>query len=107
MSHNTMGLTAHGTWKFKTPMSEGIHHAMNPDPYKGLFGGKHCRDSPVQALRDCSCQPGACMAAGAYMEQFEEVVKYSLPKGIFILSSYLLCKMSRTVRYFRLLIFNI
>ena len=82
MSHNTMGLTAHGTWKFKTPMSEGIHHAMNPDPYKGLFGGKHCRDSPVQVMRDCSCQPGSCMAAGAYMEQFEEVVKYSLPKGI-------------------------
>merc|ERR1719367_1661766 len=81
MSHNTMGLTAHGTWKFKTPMSEGIHHAMNPDPYKGLFGGKHCRDSPVQVMRDCSCQPGSCMAAGAYMEQFEEVVKYSLPKG--------------------------
>ena len=82
MSHNTMGLTAHGTWKFKTPMSEGIHHAMNPDPYKGLFGGKHCRDSPVQVMRDCSCQPGSCMAAGAYMEQFDEVVKYSLPKGI-------------------------
>ena len=80
-----MGLTAHGTWKFKTPMSEGIHHAMNPDPYRGLFGGKFCRDSPVQVSRDCSCQPGNCMAAGAYMEQFEEVVKYSLPKGFLML----------------------
>ena len=83
MSHNTMGLTAHGTWKFKTPMSEGIHHIMNPDPYKGLFGGKHCRDSPIQADRHCECQEGHCSATGAYMDQYEEVVKYSLPKGSF------------------------
>ena len=83
MSHNTMGLTAHGTWKFKTPMSEGIHHMMNPDPYKGLFGGKHCRDSPIQVTRNCDCQEGTCNAVGDYMNQFEEVVKYSLPKGNF------------------------
>ena len=65
-----MGLTAHGTWKFKTPMSEGIHHVMNPDPYKGLFGGKNCRDSPIQVLRDCDCGAGQCNAtAGALLSQ--------------------------------------
>ncbi|MEM0965993.1 MAG: aminotransferase class III-fold pyridoxal phosphate-dependent enzyme [Verrucomicrobiota bacterium] len=38
-SHSTMGLTAHGTWKFNTPQGFGIHHALNPDPYRGPFAG--------------------------------------------------------------------
>jgi alanine-glyoxylate transaminase / (R)-3-amino-2-methylpropionate-pyruvate transaminase len=32
-----MGLTAHSTWKFNTPHSFGVHHAMTPDPYRGLW----------------------------------------------------------------------
>ena len=54
---------------------------MNPDPYKGLFGGAHCRDSPVQAQRPCQCQVGECAAGPAYLDQMDEVFKYSLPKG--------------------------
>ena len=54
---------------------------MNPDPYKGLFGGAHCRDSPVQTLRPCICAAGTCSASEAYLEQFDETFKYSLPKG--------------------------
>ncbi|MEM9079249.1 MAG: aminotransferase class III-fold pyridoxal phosphate-dependent enzyme [Verrucomicrobiota bacterium] len=38
-SHSTMGLTAHGTWKYNTPQGFGIHHALNPDPYRGPFAG--------------------------------------------------------------------
>src|SRR5947207_667741 len=34
----TMGLTAHRTWKFNVPQSFGSHHAMTPDPYRGLWG---------------------------------------------------------------------
>src|SRR2546423_8095887 len=34
----TMGLTAHRTWKFNVPHSFGVHHAMAPDPYRGLRG---------------------------------------------------------------------
>jgi alanine-glyoxylate transaminase/(R)-3-amino-2-methylpropionate-pyruvate transaminase len=34
----TMGLTAHRTWKFNVPHSFGIHHAMTPDSYRGLWG---------------------------------------------------------------------
>ena len=33
-----MGLTAHSTWKFNTPHSFGVHHAVTPDPYRGLWG---------------------------------------------------------------------
>ena len=82
MSHVTMGITAHSTWKYNTPMGHGVTHVMNPDPYVGLFGGSACRDSPVQVSgRDCACGTGPCQAAGQYMGQFEEAVKYTLPKG--------------------------
>ena len=35
MSAATMGLTAHATWKFPQPQGFGVHHALNPDPYRG------------------------------------------------------------------------
>uniref|UniRef100_A0A672MPU0 Alanine--glyoxylate aminotransferase 2, mitochondrial n=1 Tax=Sinocyclocheilus grahami TaxID=75366 RepID=A0A672MPU0_SINGR len=31
---------------------------MCPDVFRGLWGGSHCRDSPVQTIRECSCSPG-------------------------------------------------
>jgi alanine-glyoxylate transaminase/(R)-3-amino-2-methylpropionate-pyruvate transaminase len=34
----TMGVTAHGTWKFNVPHSFGVHHAVVPDPYRGPYG---------------------------------------------------------------------
>jgi alanine-glyoxylate transaminase / (R)-3-amino-2-methylpropionate-pyruvate transaminase len=33
-----MGLTAHHTWKFNIPHSFGVHHAITPDPYRGVWG---------------------------------------------------------------------
>ena len=33
-----MGLTAHSNWKFNTPHSFGVHHAVAPYPYRGHFG---------------------------------------------------------------------
>ena len=77
----TNGITAHGNWKYSFANSFGCHHVMNPDPYKGLFGGKACRDSPVQALRSCECADGQCAAGPAYLNQMDEVFKYTLPKG--------------------------
>ena len=47
MSPYTMGLTAHSTWKFAVPTGMGIHHVMNPDVYRGLWGHQGCRDCPV------------------------------------------------------------
>jgi alanine-glyoxylate transaminase / (R)-3-amino-2-methylpropionate-pyruvate transaminase len=32
-----MAVTAHSTWKFNTPHSFGVHHAMAPYPYRGPF----------------------------------------------------------------------
>lgn len=53
---------------------------MNPDVYRGLWGGSKCRDSPVQADRSCDCEEH-CAAADHYYNQLEEVFKYSLPRG--------------------------
>lgn len=48
----TMGATAQCGWKFNVIQS-GIHHALNPDPYRGIFGSdgeKYARD--VQDIID-------------------------------------------------------
>jgi alanine-glyoxylate transaminase/(R)-3-amino-2-methylpropionate-pyruvate transaminase len=55
--------------------------AMNPDVYQGLWGGSHCRDSPVQTNRQCDCKPNECHACDMYYCQLEEVFKYSVPTG--------------------------
>ncbi|KAK7387498.1 hypothetical protein VNO78_28350 [Psophocarpus tetragonolobus] len=36
-SSSTIGLTAMSTWKYPIPEGE-VHHVMNPDPYRGIFG---------------------------------------------------------------------
>ncbi|XP_065090904.1 alanine--glyoxylate aminotransferase 2, mitochondrial isoform X1 [Ochlerotatus camptorhynchus] len=78
----TMGLTAHSTWRYPLAgASNGIVHAMNPDPYTGIWGGKNCRDSPVQTTRHCDCPADQCLASGRYYEQLEQIFKYSLPRG--------------------------
>jgi alanine-glyoxylate transaminase / (R)-3-amino-2-methylpropionate-pyruvate transaminase len=33
-----MGVTGHSTWKFNTPPSCGVHHAIAPYPYRGPYG---------------------------------------------------------------------
>ena len=35
----------------------------------------------MQTLRSCDCPEGHCTASEAYLDQFDEVFKYSLPKG--------------------------
>ncbi|RZF36776.1 hypothetical protein LSTR_LSTR005089 [Laodelphax striatellus] len=81
MSPYVMGVTALSTWRFNFPVMHGFHHTMNPDVYKGLWGGKLCRDSPSQTTRDCNCLGGKCQASDNYYNQLEEIFKYSLPRG--------------------------
>jgi len=81
MSALLMGLTALGNWRFNLPINSGLHHAMNPDPYRGPWGGKNCRDSPVQVDRQCSCKPNECKAKDEYIKQLEDLVITTLPKN--------------------------
>lgn len=81
MSPYTMGLTAHSTWRYPLPsVNSGIQHVMNPDPYLGIWGGAHCRDSPVQTTRSCSCD-FECKAANEYYKQLRQAFEFSLPRG--------------------------
>lgn len=78
----TAGLTAHSTWKFPFANGFGIHNAANPDPYLGLWGGH--RDSVVQSVRAGESQlleGGECSSAQKYVDQLEEVLTYSIPRG--------------------------
>lgn len=43
MSEGTMGTCGHSTWKQPVPQGFGIHHALNPDPYRGAFGNDGLR----------------------------------------------------------------
>ncbi|XP_059608425.1 alanine--glyoxylate aminotransferase 2, mitochondrial isoform X1 [Phlebotomus argentipes] len=78
----TMGITAHSTWRFPLPgVSNGIIHAMNPDPFLGHWGGKHCRDSLAQTIRDCNCTEKCCEATEKYYHELEQIFRFSLPRG--------------------------
>lgn len=61
----TMGATASSSWKFNVIQS-GIHHALNPDPYRGVFGSdgeKYAKD--VQDLINF----GTCGNVAGFMSE--------------------------------------
>ena len=63
-SPSAMALTSHHTWKYPQQLNSGIHHAMNPDPYRSPFAG-----TPEQI---------ATQAAN----DIRDVVRYSTPGRI-------------------------
>ena len=76
----------------------------NPDPYKGPWGGKACRDSPVQADRSCDCQPGECQACTEYVKEIKDALTFCSPKdkmGGFFAESIQVgkCKMMQNLCY--------
>ncbi|MCX5824659.1 MAG: aminotransferase class III-fold pyridoxal phosphate-dependent enzyme [Deltaproteobacteria bacterium] len=60
-SASTMQLTAHSTWKYNYPHSFGVHHAINPDPYRGPWG----HDDP--------------QAGAKYAAEIKNVIDYATP----------------------------
>lgn len=72
--------------------------AVNPDPFRGRWGGAHCRDSLQQTCRPCDCRPvlecddyssnatvgGAtvdryrCAAEDEYVHELEELFAHSM-----------------------------
>ncbi|MDK2971805.1 MAG: alanine-glyoxylate transaminase / (R)-3-amino-2-methylpropionate-pyruvate transaminase [Candidatus Sumerlaeota bacterium] len=60
----TMGVTSHHTWKFPAQSATGIHHAMNPDPYRSPFSG-----TPEEIATKSA-------------NDIEEIVKFSTPGKI-------------------------
>lgn len=77
---NLHGLTAIASTRYKNlSSSHSVHHVMCPDVFKGIWGGKMCRDSPVQTQRSCDCPRSWCLAADKYYEQLEDLFSYSIP----------------------------
>lgn len=81
-SPGTLGLLAHQNWKYNTPLGFGCHPMVNPDVYKGPWGGANCRDSPVQTNRCCDCAEGQCTASDAYVDQLQDIIDYNCPSKI-------------------------
>lgn len=74
----TMGVTAVGTWKFNLPVGFGVHQTMNPDVYRGIWGGANCRAGSIaQTTRSCDCAEGQCKAADNYVDQLEDCLLHS------------------------------
>jgi alanine-glyoxylate transaminase/(R)-3-amino-2-methylpropionate-pyruvate transaminase len=63
-SPSAMGLTSHHTWKFPVQQNVGVHHAMNPDPYRSPYAGTP-EEIAVQSAED-----------------IREVIRYSTPGKI-------------------------
>ncbi|CAH1778693.1 unnamed protein product, partial [Owenia fusiformis] len=77
----TMGLTAQSIWHYNMPRGFGVHQTMNPDVYRGIWGGANCRDSPVQTQRQCDCGPNECKACDMYIGELKDVLEHTTPKG--------------------------
>ncbi|KAI5637493.1 aminotransferase class-III domain-containing protein [Phthorimaea operculella] len=74
-----LALTASQAYRMPMPVPSGFHHAMLPDPYRGIFGG--CRDSLSQVDGGCSCPDDECYSADKYVHQLEELLGNSVPAG--------------------------
>ncbi|KAK9752994.1 Aminotransferase class-III [Popillia japonica] len=81
MSPQTMGLTSLGAYKYCIPQPPGHHHVMNPDVYRGIWGGANCRDSTVQTTRTCNCSSNFCEASDKYFDQVAIQFDHNIPKG--------------------------
>lgn len=78
----TLGVTAVSAYKPGVPTGFGCHTTMCPDVYRGIWGGSHCRDSPVQTTRTCSCSPDSCEAKDRYIEQLKDTLETSTARRI-------------------------
>ncbi|KTG35570.1 hypothetical protein cypCar_00001777 [Cyprinus carpio] len=81
-SPQATGLTSNADYKYPIPSSMGCHNTMCPDVFRGLWGGSHCRDSPVQTIRECSCSPGHCQANDMYIRELNEMFATTVPSRI-------------------------
>jgi len=79
LTQTLLGATNLSTWKQPTPTGFGIWKTMNADPYRGPWGGSHCRDSPSQTKRKCDCKPNECKAGDQYVDQLQQTLDYDIP----------------------------
>ncbi|XP_045464050.1 alanine--glyoxylate aminotransferase 2, mitochondrial [Harmonia axyridis] len=81
MSYQTMGLTSLAQYKYTVVPPAGIHSVMNPDVFRGPWGGSNCRDSVSQTSRECSCQLDQCEACDKYISVLKNEFQSVVPSG--------------------------
>ncbi|XP_030598696.1 alanine--glyoxylate aminotransferase 2, mitochondrial [Archocentrus centrarchus] len=81
-SPQSIGLTSNAAYKYPIANGLGCTNTMCPDVFRGPWGGSHCRDSPVQTIRECTCSQGHCMANEQYIAQLKETFATSVPHRI-------------------------
>ncbi|XP_068191195.1 alanine--glyoxylate aminotransferase 2, mitochondrial-like [Antennarius striatus] len=81
-SPQAIGLTSNVAYKYPIANGLGCTNTMCPDVFRGPWGGSHCRDSPVQTIRECTCTPGRCEANDHYIAQLKETFQTSVPSRI-------------------------
>uniref|UniRef100_A0AAX7UA79 Alanine--glyoxylate aminotransferase 2, mitochondrial n=1 Tax=Astatotilapia calliptera TaxID=8154 RepID=A0AAX7UA79_ASTCA len=81
-SPQTIGLTSNAAYKYPVASGFDSTNTMCPDVFRGPWGGSHCRDSPVQTIRECTCAQGHCMANEQYIAQLKETFATSVPNRI-------------------------
>ncbi|KAK7896541.1 hypothetical protein WMY93_021866 [Mugilogobius chulae] len=80
-SPQSLGLTSNAAYKFPTPGGFGCTNTMCPDVFRGIWGGSHCRDSPVQTIRECSCHKGVGGAVQYPRNYLKEAYKLVRERG--------------------------
>ncbi|XP_069819160.1 alanine--glyoxylate aminotransferase 2, mitochondrial isoform X2 [Dendropsophus ebraccatus] len=95
----TLGVTAFSAYKPGVANSFGCHTTMCPDVFRGIWGGSHCRDSPVQTTRSCSCSAGSCEAKDRYIDQLKEILNTSAAMRIAAFIAEPIMGVGGTVQY--------
>ncbi len=74
-STSTIGLTGEATWKYNTASGFGIHHARNPDPYRGPWGwdDPHAGERYAEEIADLIATATPGRIAGFFAETIQGV----------------------------------
>ncbi|XP_050204726.1 alanine--glyoxylate aminotransferase 2 homolog 1, mitochondrial-like isoform X3 [Mercurialis annua] len=94
-SSSTVGLTALGMWKFPIPQGD-VHHVMNPDPYRGVFGSDASKY--VKDVQDYIDYGTSGTVAGFIAESFQGIGN-GLPLGAVVTTPEIAKVMSQHVQF--------
>ncbi|KAL2718334.1 hypothetical protein V1478_012210 [Vespula squamosa] len=80
-TRETSATNALSTWKYAIPQPPGHIHVFNPGLQKYLSCDSKCKDCSVPGVKDtCNCSNGECVLYQKYLDEFEDIFRYSLPR---------------------------
>lgn len=71
-TYQAMCLSSMSCFKFAVPQNGGFLKTINPDVYRGIWGGSNCRNSPIKTGGNpCTCNENICQAGENYLNAFK------------------------------------